>query len=192
MNTNVRGLITAVLAIAAAAAFGDPVYARKVDVSAEIKNLKGGDYRKKSAAITNLSGEKKNPAALNEIVNVIRTEKNSEIRSAAVIAAANIGGAAAAAPLIEVLNDESEDISVRLDAVEGLSRMRDSSAAFDALVMAAENQNPLIRRVSAGLLWRNHYPMKKDILEPILKRMLDDTDEQARDSAGQLLLERKP
>ncbi|MDI6756460.1 MAG: HEAT repeat domain-containing protein [Endomicrobiia bacterium] len=191
MNINVRGIITAVLAIAASDAFAPSVYARKVDVSAEIKNLKGADYRKKSVAITNLSGEKKNPEALNEIVNVIRTEKKSEIRSAAVIAAGNIGGTAAVGPLIEVLNNESEDISVRLDAVEGLSRMRDSATAFDALVRAAENPNPVIRRVSAGLLWRNHYPMRKDVLEPILKRMLDDTDEQARESAKQLL-ERKP
>jgi HEAT repeat protein len=160
-----------------------------VNVSAEIRNLKDTRPYQRLRAVQKL-GKTKDVVATREMAQQLKNEKNENVRSAMVVSLGEIGNADAVQALRATCLNESESVDLRLEALEGLSRRRDSTVARDTLRGATADKNPVIRRTALGLLWHTADP-GPEIRQMIGKAARDDSDADVRRSA-QEMLEFKP
>jgi len=158
----------------------------KINVSSELKRLKSKKINEKLSAIEKL-GKARDKTATKEIINELKTSKDSNVKSVAVITLGNVESEEADAVLKEIFLDGNEELSVRLDALEALSRKKDNADTFNVLIKATEDKNPVIRRVAIGFLWQNFYSQKKNVIKPILEKMLSDPEKDVSESVKQML-----
>ena len=158
----------------------------KINVSSELKRLKSKKINEKLSAIEKL-GKARDKTATKEIINELKTSKDSNVKSVAVITLGNVESEEADAVLKEIFLDGNEELSVRLDALEALSRKKDNADTFNVLIKATEDKNPVIRRVAVGFLWQNFYSQKKNVIKPILEKMLSDPEKDVSESVKQML-----
>lgn len=150
----------------------------KINIEKEIKNLKGKDISKRLLAIRQL-GRTKDPRAADELSKYLKQVKDSGIKSYIIASLGSIGNDEALNTLVDTFLDQKINADVRLEALDGLSRIKDEKVGYSSIILATQDKEPKIRKVGAGFLWQMYYPQKPDVVKAVLKRMLDNDNDEA-------------
>jgi HEAT repeat protein len=141
------------------------------------------------AKIVEALGNTKDDEFVSELTFVVKDKKEDlTVRETAVISLGNIGTSNSVDALTNIAKDENEDISLRLAAIESLARFINNKV-FDTLVGLTNDRNPLVRKTSVGFLYHGFYSVHQKQVDGILRKMLNDENEEVRLSARMILEE---
>ena len=191
------------------------LFAEEIDVTKKIKELKHKDAKVRMQVVDVL-GKYKEKKAIPEIIKMLKSEKNDMVKVHIVHSLGLIGGKDVVYELIEVakmdkskdvrvaaclslgvlkdktvvdtlkeiLLDENEDDNVRVSAGSSLTHYIDEPGVKEALENVLRSKN---RVVKFGIVNSLRHIKRKDVGKSLLKIAAEDTDEEIKKLAEELL-----
>ncbi len=138
------------------------------------------------AGIVEALGNLRDAGSLGGLKNILRSKDHIVVKSAAVRAIGSVGTQDAVAELRSVSASDDFDITLRLDAMEALSRIPGDDS-FLALEAAASDKHPAVRRAAASFLWQSFYSAQRERVTGVIRTLSSDEDAQVAAAAGKML-----
>ncbi|MEW6040031.1 MAG: HEAT repeat domain-containing protein [Elusimicrobiota bacterium] len=145
--------------------------AAKDALVSELKAEKNALMKSKIVEALTTDQDKK---STDEIVNTLKTDPSPDVRYSAVRSLGFSKDASVVPVLIETFTNEKEDLGVRLQAANSLTKYPDDNV-FDVFVKALDNAQPEIRKQALVSLYLGFGHNKERVL-PHINRMLKDKE----------------